>query len=127
MVLAEGHSTRWPWTRRSQRLHWGHLRDASGGAGSPWLVLVREPDHLRVERTHQELAFGVRLGELAEPDRHVTGDDDRTPAGLDDHHLRAGRVARCRDESESRKQLEHAVVRHVPDAGRGDPLADGVV
>jgi len=28
-------------------------RDASDGAGSPWLVLVREPDQLGVERTHR--------------------------------------------------------------------------
>src|SRR3954470_15652480 len=99
----------------------------SDGARSPWLVLVREPDHLGVERTHQELAFGVRLVELAEPDRHITGDDDRTPAGLDDDHLRAACVARRRDESETGKQLELAVDWHVPHAGRLDPLANRVV
>ena len=45
--------------------------DASDGAGSPWLVLVREPDQLGLERTHPQLAFGLRLVELAEPNRHV--------------------------------------------------------
>jgi hypothetical protein len=39
-----------------------------------------------VERTHPQLASGVRLVELAEPNRHVAADDDRTPASLDDHH-----------------------------------------
>jgi hypothetical protein len=41
-------------------------------------VLVREPDRLGLERKHPQLAFGVRLVELAEPDRHVTaaGDPD---------------------------------------------------
>src|SRR5574337_755661 len=38
---------------------------------SPRLVLVREPDQLGVERAHPQLAFGVRLVELAEPNRHV--------------------------------------------------------
>jgi hypothetical protein len=37
------------------------------------------------------------------------------------------RVARCGDEPEPRKQLEFAVDRHVPHAGRLDPLANGVV
>jgi hypothetical protein len=36
-------------------------------------------------------------------------------------------VARRRDESEPGKQLELAVDRHVPHAGRLDPLANGVV
>src|SRR5215208_275844 len=102
-------------------------RKASDGARSPWLVLVREPHQLGVERTHPQLAFGVRLVELAEPNRHIAADDDRTPAGLDEDHLHAARVARRRDESEPRKQLELAVDRHVPDAGRLDPLANGVV
>src|SRR6187551_3671722 len=62
------------------------------GAPSPWLVFVREPDQLRVERAHQQLAFGVRLVELAEPNRHVAADDDRMPPGLDDDHLRAACV-----------------------------------
>jgi hypothetical protein len=90
------------------------------------LVLVREPDQLGVERTHPQLAFGVRLVELAEPDRHVAADDDRTPASLEDDHLHAACVARRRDESEPGKQLELAVDRHVPHAGRLDPLANGV-
>ena len=100
---------------------------ASGGAGSPWLVLVREPDQLGVERTHPQLAFGVRLVELAEPNRHVAADDDRTTTSLDDNHLHAACVARRRDEPEPGKQLELAVDRHVPHAGRPDPLANGVV
>ena len=50
---------------------------------------MREPDQLGVERKHPQLAFGVRFGELAEPDRHVAADDYRTPAGLDDDDLHA--------------------------------------
>ena len=42
---------------------------------------------LGVERAHPQLAFGVRLVELAEPNRHVAADDDRTPARLDDDNL----------------------------------------
>jgi hypothetical protein len=90
-------------------------------------VFVREPDQLGVERAHPQLAFGVRLVELAEPNRHVAADDDRTPARLDDDHLRAACVARRRDESEPGKQLELAVYRHVAHAGRLDPLANRVV
>src|SRR5215207_11676480 len=93
---------------------------------SPRLVLVREPDQLRVERTHPQLAFGVRLVELAEPHRDVAADDDRTPASLDDDRLHAACVARSRDESEPGKQLELAVDRHVLHAGCLDPLANGV-
>src|SRR5215208_3607614 len=102
-------------------------RDASDGAGSPWLVLVREPDQLGVERKDPQPAFGGQLVELAEPNRHVAADDDRTPAGFDDDHLHAACVARRRDESEPGKQLQLAVDRHVPHAGRLDPLANGVV
>jgi hypothetical protein len=65
------------------------LPRASRGAGPPRLVLVREPDQLGVERFHPQLAFGVRLVELAEANRHVAADDDRTPARLDDDHLQA--------------------------------------
>src|SRR5512133_159427 len=101
-------------------------RDALDRAGSPRLVLVREPDQLGIERAHQQLAFGVRLIELAEPNRHVAADDDRTPASLDDDHLNAACVARRRDEPEPGKQLKLAVDRHVPHAGRLDPLANGV-
>jgi len=67
---------------------------------SPRLVLVREPDQLGVERAHPQLAFGVWLVELTEPNRHVAADDDWTPAGLDDDHLRPACVARRRDEPE---------------------------
>ncbi len=90
-------------------------------------MLVPEPDLLGVERTHPQLAFRVRLVERAEPNRHVAADDDRTPAGLDHDNLHPACVARGRDESEPGKQLELAVDRHVPHAGRLDPLADGVV
>src|SRR6266508_3401243 len=94
---------------------------------SPRLVLVREPDQLGVERAHPQLAFGVRLVQLAEPNRHVAADDDRTPASLDDDHLQPACVARRRDEPEPGKQFELAVDRHVPHAGRIDPLANSVV
>src|SRR6187402_1029723 len=87
------------------------------GAGSPRLVLVREPDQLRVERAHPQLAFGVRLVELAEPDRHVAADDHPTPARLDDDHLHAACVTRCRDEPEPPKQLELAVDRQYRTPG----------
>ena len=97
------------------------------GAGSPRLVLVREPGQLGVERTHPQLAFGARLVELAKPNRHVAANDDRAPASLDDDDLHAASVARRRDEPEPGKQLEFAVDRHVPHAGRLDPLANGVV
>src|SRR4029077_11369883 len=73
------------------------------------------------------LAFGVRLVEFAEPNRHVAADDDRTPTGLDDDDLHAACVTRRRDEPEPGKQLELAVDRHVPHAARLDPLANGVV
>jgi hypothetical protein len=63
------------------------------GAGSPWLVLVREPDQVGVEREHALPAFGGRLVELAEPNRDVAADDDRTSASLDDDHLHAACVA----------------------------------
>src|SRR5512143_3587616 len=94
---------------------------------SPRLVLVREPDQFGVERAHPQLAFGVRLVELTEPNRHVTADDNRTPASLDNDYLRAACVARRRDETEPGKQFEFAVDRHVPHAGRIDPLANSVV
>src|SRR3954447_20880082 len=64
-----GHGSSWAGTGGS--ILPNHTRrDASDRAGSPWLVLVREPDQLGVERTHPQLAFGVRLVELAERDRH---------------------------------------------------------
>src|SRR5207247_7472876 len=57
----------------------------------------------------------------------VAASDARAPASLDDDDLHATCVARRRDEPEPGKQLEFAVDRHVPHAGRLDPLADGVV
>src|SRR4029079_9468677 len=68
------------------------------GARAPGLLLVREPDELGFEREHAQLAFGVRLVELAEPHRDVAADDERAPAWLDDDHLHAPRVTRPRDE-----------------------------
>src|SRR5574342_1177162 len=85
---------------------------------SPRLVHVREPDQLGVERAHPQLAFGVRLVELAKPNRHVAANDDRAPASLDDDDLHAACVARRRDEPEAGKQLELAVDRHVPQTKR---------
>src|SRR5678816_498687 len=73
------------------------------------------------------MEFVVWLIELTKPDRHVAANDHRAPAGLDDDDLHATCVARRRDEPETRKQLELAVDRHVPHAGRIDPLANRVV
>src|SRR4051794_22192506 len=97
------------------------------GAGSPRLVRVREPDQLGVERAHPQLAFGARLVELAKPHRHVAANDDRAPASLDHDDLHAASMARRREKPEPGKQLELAVDRQVPHAGRIDPLANGVV
>ena len=90
-------------------------------------MLVREPDQLGVERAHPQLAFGVGLVELAEPNRHVAADNHPAPTSLDNDHLHAACVARRGDEPEPRKQIELAVDRHVLHAGRVDPLANGVV
>src|SRR5256885_8979615 len=90
-------------------------------------VLVREPDELGLERAHPQLALGARLVELAEADGHVTADDNRTPARLDDDHLQTARVARRRYEAEPGHQLELAVDGLVAHARRVDPLADRVV
>src|SRR6266511_197724 len=100
-------------------------RSSGSATGSPRLVL--EPDQLGVERADPQLAFGVRLVELAEPNRHVAAEDDRTPASLDDDHLHAARVARRRDEPEPAKQRELAAARQGPHAGRVDPRANCVV
>src|SRR5262245_10695185 len=94
---------------------------------SPRLMLVREPDQLGVERAYPQLPFGVRLVKLTEPNRHVTAAKDRTPASLDNDHLQPTCVARCRDEPEPGKQFELAFDRHVPHAGRIDPLTNSVV
>src|SRR5262245_37060057 len=94
---------------------------------SPRLVCVREPDQLGVEREHPQLAFGVRLIELAETNRHIAAKDDRTPTSLDDDHLHAVRVAGRRDEPQTGKQFELAVDRHVLHTGRIDPLANRVI
>ena len=102
----------------------GHMHCfALRGARPPGLVLVREPDELGIERAHPQLAFGVRLVELAEPNRHVAADNDRTPTRLDDDHLHAACVTRRRDEPKPGKQLELAVDRHVVHARRVDHSA----
>src|SRR5512144_1701715 len=88
---------------------------------SPRLVHVREPDQLGIERAHTQLAFGVRLVELAEPNRHVAADDSRTPPSLDDDHLHRACVAWRRDEPQPGKQFELAVDPHVLHAWRIDP------
>jgi hypothetical protein len=64
---------------------------------------------------------------LAKPNRHVAANDDRPPARLDDDDLHPACVARRGDKPEPGKQLELAVDRYVPHAGRIDPLANGVV
>src|SRR5215207_2793334 len=94
---------------------------------SPRLIRVREPDQLGVEREYPQLAFRVRLVQLAEPNRHVTADDDRRPASLNDNHLRPACVARRWDEPEPGKQFELAFDRPVLHARRIDPLANSVV
>src|SRR5689334_14185370 len=88
---------------------------------------MRQPDELGVELADAPLSLGARLVELVELDRYVTADDDRTPAGLDDDHLHAAGVARCRYEPKAGKQLVLAVHLRVLHAWRVDPLADGVV
>jgi hypothetical protein len=57
-------------------LSWSLESDGLFDLRPPRLVLVREPDLLRVERADQPLAFGARLVELREEDRQVTGHDD---------------------------------------------------
>src|SRR5215207_5967599 len=116
---------KWNFRAAMPPLHW--LKTLSLMTRSPRLLLVREPDQLGVEREHPQLALGVRLVELAEPNRHVTADDDRTPVSLDDNHLHPACVARRRDEPEPGKQFELAVDRYVLHAGCIDPLANGVV
>ena len=96
---------------------------ALDGAGSPRLALVREPD--RRGRAQGPLpAFGGRSSNSPNH-TYVAADDDRVPASLDDDDLHAG-AWRRRDESSPGK-LVLAVDRHVPHAGRLDPLANGVV
>ncbi|MFL6136047.1 MAG: hypothetical protein ACJ72A_24795 [Nocardioidaceae bacterium] len=51
-------------------------RDVLVNLPRPRFVLVRQPDLLRVERVDQPLAFGARLAELGEEDRHVAPDDN---------------------------------------------------
>jgi predicted alpha/beta-hydrolase family hydrolase len=100
------------------------LRRALHGARPPGLMLVGEPDELGLESAHPQLTLRARLIELAEADGHITADDKRTPARLDDDHLQTARVARRRYEAEPGQQLELAVDRLVAHARRVDPLAD---
>jgi hypothetical protein len=58
-----------------------------GGAGSPRLLHVREPDLLGIERADSPLPFGSRLVQLTEPHCSVATDDDWTSPGLDHHYL----------------------------------------
>lgn len=90
-------------------------------------MLVREPDQFGVERKHPQLAIGFWLIELAETNRHVAANDERTPVRLDDNYLHAVCVARRRDEPEPGKQFELTVDRHVLHSGCIDPLANRVV
>ena len=53
-------------------------------------MLVCEPDQFGIEGANEQLAFGLRVVQLAEPDRRVAADHDPTPAGIDDDHLCAG-------------------------------------
>jgi hypothetical protein len=57
------------------------------GAGSPWLVLVREPDLLGIERADSPLSFVARLVQFTGPHRCIATDDDWTFTGLDHHDL----------------------------------------
>jgi hypothetical protein len=76
-------------------------------------VLVREPDQLGVERAHPQLAFGARLVELAEANRHVAADDDRTPARLGETR-RATELRRFRKAERSARVLAcERVAQHV--------------
>ena len=74
-------------------------------------MLVREPDQLGLERAHSQLAFGARLVEFAEANRHVADDDDRTPACLNDDHLQPTCVDRPWDEPQPVKKYELTVDR----------------
>jgi hypothetical protein len=99
----------------------------SGGVGSPRLVLMREPDQLGVEGAHLQLAFGVRLIELAKPNSHIAAHDDRAPSGLDDYDLHASCVAGRWDHPKPAEQFQFAIDRHVLHTGRIDPFANRVV
>src|SRR5207253_1194153 len=94
---------------------------ASANRGTRYYPLrIESKEGLRPTQT-------VPLLELAESNRHVAADNHRTPTSLDNDHLQAACVARRRDKPEPGKELELAVDRHVPHAGRLDPLANGVV
>ena len=68
-------------------------------------MLVRQPDQCGAELAHSQLAFAVRLVELAEPNRHVAANDDLQAAG----------VARRRNKPGPGKQFGHAGVnQHAP-------------
>ena len=84
------------------------LRRALHSARPPGLMLVGEPDDVGLHSAHPQLALRARLIQLTETDGHVTADDDRTPARLDDDHLQTARVPRRRYEVEPGQQLERA-------------------
>jgi hypothetical protein len=79
-------------------------------------VLVREPDQLGVERPHPQLAFGARLVELAEANRYVAADDDRTPAGspgLVEERLQWAVKPQCGEPAFARRDLDPVAVGGV--------------
>jgi hypothetical protein len=75
-------------------------------------VLVREPDQLGLEREDPQLAFGVRLVELAEPNRHVAADHDQIGAILERSPEAARQLA-----SRARRRIRAAnTTHHAADA-----------
>ena len=69
---------------RSDR-HRGRARVAL--VRGPGRVLMGDPDVFRMQRANQELTFGLRVLQFAEPDRGVSGDDRRTLTRVDDNDL----------------------------------------
>src|SRR4051794_8596139 len=94
LAHATAHSGRFVSPSRLHPRYETEVGRASHGARPPGLVLVGEPDELGLESAHPQLALRARLVELPEAHGHVTADDDRTPARLDDDHLQPARVAR---------------------------------
>jgi len=86
------------------------------GAGPPRFVLVREPDQLGVERAHPQLAFGARLVKLAEANRRVAADADRTPAGspgLVEERLQWAVEPQCGEPALARRDLDPVAIGSV--------------
>src|SRR5919198_5140070 len=101
--------------------------------GAPYMVRGRHGSSSCASQTSSGSSARTRSwpsvrGSSSSPNQTaIAADDDRTSASLDDDHLHAACVPRRRDEPEPANQLELAVDRHVPHAGRVDPLAGGVV